>query len=164
MTSRYSGCTLRATTALWRPVTRMAISIGFGRARGAVVHAGVGDVHAGQLGNHGLELEDGLQRALRDLRLVGRVAGEELAALHQRIDDHRAVVAIGAGAQEAGVAGRVLLAGGVEVVDDFALALLARDVEVAGEAILGGNDGEQIVDGCRADFVEHLLAFGGTFR
>jgi hypothetical protein len=54
--------------------------------------------------DHGLELEDGLQRALRDLGLVGRVAGEELAALDQRIDDDRAVVAIGARAEEAGVA------------------------------------------------------------
>ena len=38
-----------------------------GRAGRTVVHAGVGHVHAGQLGDHGLELEDGLQRALRYL-------------------------------------------------------------------------------------------------
>ena len=135
----------------------------FGSAGGPVVHAGVGHVHAGQLGDHGLELEDGLQRALRDLGLVGRVAGEELAALDQGVDDDRPVVAISARAQKAGVAGGVLVAGGAEVVDDFALGLLARHVEVAVEAVLGGNDGEEIVDGGRADLGEHLLAFGGRF-
>ena len=97
---------------------------GFGCAGRAVVHAGVGHVHAGQLGDHGLELEDGLQRALRDLGLVGRVAGEKLAALHQGVDNHRPVVAIGARAQEAGVVGGVFAAGGAEVVDDLALGVL----------------------------------------
>ena len=57
---------------------------GLGGAGGAVVHAGVGDLHAGELADHGLELEHGLEGALRDLRLVGRVAGEELAALDER--------------------------------------------------------------------------------
>ena len=87
---------------------------GFRRAGRPVVHAGVGHVHAGELGDHGLELEDGLQRALRDLGLVGRVAGQELAALDQRIDDDRAVVAIGAGAQKAGVVDGILLAGAMK--------------------------------------------------
>ncbi len=80
----------------------------FGSAGRAVVHGSVGDIHAGQLADHGLEFEDGLQRSLRDLRLVRRVGGEELAALDQRINDDRAVMAIGAGAQKAGVAGCVV--------------------------------------------------------
>ncbi len=61
---------------------------GLGAGGGAVVHRRVGDVHAGELADHGLELEDGLQRALRDFRLVGRVGGEELAALHDGVDEH----------------------------------------------------------------------------
>ena len=56
---------------------------GFRCSGRSVVHAGVRHVHAGELGNHGLELEDGLQRALRNFRLVGRVAGKELAALDE---------------------------------------------------------------------------------
>ena len=42
-----------------------------------------------------LELEQHLQRALRDFRLIGRVGGEELAALDQVIDRGRHVVPIG---------------------------------------------------------------------
>ena len=78
---------------------------GFGRAGRAVVHRGVRDFHAGQFADHRLEFEDGLQRALRDLRLVGRVGGEELAARDQRVDDDRTVVVVGARAEEDGVAG-----------------------------------------------------------
>ena len=81
----------------------------FRRARGAVVHAGVGHVHAGQFRNHGLEFEDRLQRSLRDLRLIRRITRQEFAALDQRVNDHRAIVAIAAGAQEAGVVGGILL-------------------------------------------------------
>ena len=78
----------------------------FGGAGRAVVHGGVGDLHAGELADHRLELEDGLQGTLRNLRLVGSVGGEELAPLHQRIDNDRPVVAISAGAEKTGVAGR----------------------------------------------------------
>ena len=92
-------------------ITRLAASgdahghhHGFRCAGRAVVHGGIGDFHAGELADHGLEFEDGLQRALRDLRLVRRVGGEEFAARDQRVDDDGAVVAIGAGAEEAGVA------------------------------------------------------------
>ena len=70
-----------------------------GRGR-AVIHGGVGDLHAGQVRDLGLELEQVLQRALRNLGLVGRVGGEELGALDQVIDARRHVMAIGAGADE----------------------------------------------------------------
>ena len=128
---------------------------GFGRSGGTVIHAGVGHVHAGELGNHGLELEDGLERALGDFSLIGRVAGEELAALHQGVDNHRAVMAIGTCAEEAGVAGGVFGGCGLEVVDDFALGLLPGNVEVACEAVLGGDDGEEVINGCSANFGQH---------
>ena len=77
-----------------------------GRGGRAVVHGGVRHLHAGQLADHGLKFEDGLQGALRHLRLVRRVGGEELAARDQRVDQHRAVVVVRAGAQEIGVGGR----------------------------------------------------------
>ena len=143
MTSRYSGWTLRARSAE-RPGDAHGHHDGLGCAGGAVVHGGVGDLHAGELADHGLELEDGLQGALRDLRLIGRVGGEQLAARDERIDDQRAVVVVGAGAEEADVAGGVLGARRAEPVDDFALGHLARDGEIAGEAVLGG-------DGARRD-------------
>jgi hypothetical protein len=100
---------------------------------------------------------------LRDFRLVGRVAGEELAALHQRIDDDRTVMAIDAGAQEAGVADGVPQGNVAEVGDDFAFRVLAGHVEVAFEAVLGGDNGEQVVNRGSADFGEHLQAFVGRF-
>ena len=95
--------------------------------------------------------------------LIGRVAGEELAALDQGVDDDGTVVAIRTGPEEAGVVGGVLLAGGAEVVDDLALGVLAGHGQVAVEAALGGDGGEQVVNGAGADFGEHLPAFGGRF-
>ena len=68
----------------------------------AVIHGGVGDLHAGEHGDLRLELEQILQRALRYLRLIGRVAGQELRALDQMIDARRNVMLIGAGADEEG--------------------------------------------------------------
>src|SRR5215218_6952596 len=50
----------------------------------AVVDGGVGDFESCQLGDHGLELEDRLQGALADLRLVRGVRGQELAARDDR--------------------------------------------------------------------------------
>ena len=70
----------------------------------AVVHGGVGHVHAGELADHGLEFEDGGERALRDFRLVGRVGGEELAARDHRVHQHRPVVVVHARAQKGRVA------------------------------------------------------------
>ena len=51
--------------------------------------------------DRGLELEHRLQRALRDLGLVGRVGSQELRALGDRVDDRRHVVVVHARAEEA---------------------------------------------------------------
>src|SRR3990170_4255764 len=53
---------------------------GLGRGRRSVVVRGRNHVEPGQLGEERLVLVDRLQRALADLRLVGRVRGVELAA------------------------------------------------------------------------------------
>ena len=75
-----------------RPVTRARHHQRLGRAGRAVVHGRVGDIHAGQFADHRLKLEDRLQRSLRDLRLIRRVRGEELAARNQRVDHHGPIV------------------------------------------------------------------------
>ena len=72
-------------------------------------------------------------------------------------------MAISARAQKAGVIGGVFFAGGAKVADDFALRLLAGNVEIAREAVLGWNAGEQIVDGARADLGQHLEPLIGGF-
>jgi hypothetical protein len=131
------------------------------RLRGScrsVVHAGVGHIHAGQFGDHGLELEDGLQSALGDLGLVRRIAGKELATLDKRIDDDRPVMTIGASAQKAGIIRRVFLSGGAKVVDDLALRLLPRHSEVAFETVFSRNARKEIVNGCRTDLGKHSPA------
>jgi len=136
---------------------------GFGGAGRAVVHAGVGDVHAGEFADHGLELEDGLQGPLRDFGLIRGVTGEEFAALDQGINDDRAIVTIAACAEKAGVTDCVLCTGLAEVIDDLALGHLARNVEVALQAVFLRNYGKEIVDGACTDLVEHINAFGGRF-
>ena len=79
--------------------------VGGGRhRRRALVQRGVGDRQPAQLGDRGLELEHHLQAALGDLGLVGRVGGQELGALGDRVDDRRRVVVVHPGAQEADLA------------------------------------------------------------
>ena len=46
-----------------------------GGRRRFVEQGGVGDVEAAQIGHHRLEVEEGLESPLRDLRLVRRVRG-----------------------------------------------------------------------------------------
>ena len=151
MTSRYSGCTRGGDDRLAASGDAHGHHQRLGSAGRAVVHRGVGDVHAGELADHRLEFEDGLQRSLRDLRLIGRVGGEQLAARDERVDDDGPVVRVGAGAEEAGVALGAFGGALAEEVDDLALGVLARDVEVAGEPVFGRNGGEQVVDGVGAD-------------
>ena len=51
---------------------------GFGCAGRAIIHGGIGHIHAGEQSNLRLEFKKILQRALRDFRLIGRVAGQKL--------------------------------------------------------------------------------------
>ncbi len=107
-----------------------------GRARRALVHRRVRNLHAGQLADHRLELKHRLQRPLRDLRLVGRVARQKLTALHQRIDDHRLVVLVHARTQKACVPGRIVVRVPTKALDDLRLAVLARDIQIRVKLVL----------------------------
>ena len=64
--------------------------------RGALVeHGGVGDLHAGEVAHHRLEVEERLEPALADLGLVGRVGGVPGRVLeHVAQDDARGVGAV----------------------------------------------------------------------
>ena len=96
-----------------------------GDCRGTVVHRRVGDIHAGELRDHRLKLEDRGQDALGNLGLVRRVRGQELAARRQRVDHDRPEVAVYSCAEKACVAPRALFRAGLEEVVDleFRLAL-----------------------------------------
>jgi hypothetical protein len=137
---------------------------GLGRAGRAVIHRGIRQVHAGEFRDHRLELEDGLQRALRKLGLVGRVGGQEFAALHQRVDDHGPVMEVGPGSEKTGVAFAVFFGALLEPVDDFRLGHLPRDGEIARQTVLGGNRREKFVHGADADRLQHGGAIRGRFR
>ena len=54
---------------------------GFGGTGRAVIKRRIGDIHAGDLGHLRLELKQHLQRALRDLRLVGRICRKPFRTL-----------------------------------------------------------------------------------
>ena len=75
-----------------------------------VEHRSVGDIEAGEIGDHGLEIQQRLQPALADLRLVRRVRGvpgrvlQHVAQQHRRgqrvvvaLTDHRHVDGVGVG-------------------------------------------------------------------
>ena len=119
---------------------------GLRRCGRSVVHRRVRDIHARQLADHRLEFKDGLQGPLRDLRLIGRVRGEKLAALYDGVDQHGPVVPVNARAQKTRVAVGVLRRRGFEVIDDFRFAHLARNHKVARQPIFLRNDGKEIVD------------------
>jgi hypothetical protein len=82
----------------------------FGGGGRTVIERGIGHFHAGQQRHLGLEFEQVLQGALRDLRLVGRVGGEEFRPLDQVIDGARHMMLVGARpAEEGRGAGRDIL-------------------------------------------------------
>lgn len=124
----------------------------------AVIHRGVRHIHAGEARDLRLELEQVLQRALRDLGLIGRVAGQELAALDQVIDAGRHMVLVGAAAEEERHVrgGEVLPRHGGERALDLHLAQVERQaLDRAGEPRGGGHVAEQVVDAGSADLRKH---------
>ena len=64
-------------------------------------------------------------------------------------------------AEKAGVLDAVFLRALAEPVHDFGLGHLAGNLQVAIEAVLGGDGREQVVDGTRTNCLEHGLAIRG---
>ena len=131
---------------------------GLGQRRAAVVHGGVADVHAGELADGRLELEDGLEHALAALRLVGRVGGEELAAADDGVDHGGHVVVVDAGAEEAHQLRRrhVLAGQAAQLGHDLDLAEAGGQSQRLPPAHVLGDLREQVVDAGGPDGREHL--------
>src|SRR5271167_812547 len=108
---------------------------GFGRGSGTVVHGSVGDFLAGKLAHQGLKLEDSLQRALCDFRLIRSVRGEKIAALNDGIRDYGTKMVINAGAEKARVSAGILRCAGFEKVDDFRLGERAGQIECFAKSV-----------------------------
>ena len=83
-TWRTCGFVASVTTIFVLPGRVLRDVAGVGGDGRAVVARRVRDVHAGELADRGLVLEDRLEDALAHLGLVRRVRGQELAALHAR--------------------------------------------------------------------------------
>ena len=102
---------------------------GLGGSGRAVVVGGVGNVHARQFADHSLELERALQHALTDLRLIGRVAGDQLLAGGDGLHNGGNEVAVGARAAQNGLVDLVLLRHGGDGLAYLQLAHALGDVE-----------------------------------
>ena len=134
-----------------------------GDGAAAVVEAGVGDVHAGELADQRLILEERLQAALAGLGLVRRVGGVELAAAGDGIDDGRDEVVVAAAAEEADrVVGRAIAAASAWMCCVSSISVSAGGMSSGRRSRSVGRDvGEQVIDGLGADGREHGLAVVG---
>ena len=137
---------------------------GLRRGGGLVEHRCVGDLEAGQILDHGLEVQQRLQPALADLGLVGGVCGvprrvlKDVAAQHrwcQRVEvalsdhGHRDRVRVG---QRAQFGQRVLLGGRRrQLIESRRQPVDRHRVEDAGGKCLLGQHGK----GIHADDLEH---------
>jgi hypothetical protein len=100
---------------------------------------------------------------LRDFRLVGRVAGQELAALDDMIHAGRDVVLVRAGAdEERHLPRHHVLAGHRPQLPLHAelACVIGQLIDLALQPRRLRHVHEQIVDGRGADHVQHLLAVG----
>ncbi len=129
----------------------------------AIIHARIGHRAAIETRDLALEFEQHLQRALRDFRLVGRVGGQELAALDDVIDAGGDMVLIRPCPEEERRVGRrqVLLRQPPHMLFDRHFAGMHRQpMDRAIEPCLLGHIGEQRIHiGC-ADFFEHRRTVG----
>ena len=99
--SRYSGWMPAESTARVCPRDEpLGHEQRLDERRRALVERRVGDVEPGQQADVRLELEDRLERALRDLGLIRRVGRQPLGAVEHLVGDRRDVVVVDAGAQE----------------------------------------------------------------
>ncbi len=127
---------------------------------GALVERRVGDFQPGQQADVRLELEDRLQRPLRDLGLVRRVRRQPLGPVEHLVGDRRDVVVVEPGAQEerrvAGVG--VLRRHPADEAADLDLGHRRRQVRRAAHGLR--DRGKEVVDRLDADRREHRRALG----
>jgi hypothetical protein len=136
---------------------------GFGGGGGFVEEAGAGDGQAGEVGAHGLEVQERFEAALGDLGLVGRVRGVPGGVLQDvAADDGGGVGAVVAQADH-GAGGPVL--GGE--VGELGLGPGLGDRGGEGEAVRGADEGghagvHERVEAGLPDGLEHGVLVGGA--
>ena len=131
-----------------------------GRGGCAVVVRGVGNVHAGQLADHGLKFEGALQNTLADLGLIGGVAGEEFFAGGDGLDNGGDEMAVGARAAKNGLEDAVLLGHGGDGLAHLKLAQAFGDVQPAAPQEHFLRDGlVESFQAVNSDERKHILPF-----
>ena len=137
-----------------------------GQGGGAVVHGGVGHLHAEQARGERLVFEDGLQRSLAHFGLIGRVRGHELRAGGQEAHRCRDVVIVAARADEHLVLGCHGHAAGqlVDVAVELPLGQGLRQNHGPAAAALRWDAGEELVEGPGAHRLQHFRNILGGVR
>ena len=137
-------------------LTVAAHGSGLGGGGGAVIDRGVGNVHAGQLADHGLILEDRLQNTLAHFGLIGGVGSQELFLGGNILDNAGDVMVISASTAQNGGKNLVLCRHGGNSVGHFHLAHPLGDVQGSVEIHLGRHIAVQIFIIVQTDGLEHL--------
>ena len=130
---------------------------GLGGGGSAVIDGGVGHVHARQHADHGLILEDGLQKALTHLRLIGGVGRQEFFLGGDILDDAGDVVVVSACAAEDHVVHAVPVRHGADGPAHLQLAHAGGDVQRSIQIHLRRNIAVQLTEGGKADGLQHFL-------
>ena len=137
---------------------------GFSRGRRSVIHRGVRHFLSRELAHQRLKLEDRLQRALRDFRLIGRIRGEKLSSLNNRVRNNRAQMIVNARAKKTRIPDRILRGSLFKILNDLGFRVWPGNLQRFAQPEALGNAGKQFVDGFCANGAEHFLPLGGALR
>ena len=133
---------------------------GFGRGGGAIIHRRVAHLHTGEAAHNGLILEDVLQGALRDFRLIGGVGREKFRARGYGAHGGRTVVLIEPGTGEAGTEGEVFVGQTVEIALHRGLIGALGEVVGLSQAQLRRHVGIKVVEALGAYSLQHSVYVG----
>ena len=113
-----------------------------------------------------LILEQGLEVALADFRLIGRVGSDEFAPRGDVIDDRRDEMVVASAAEEADAAARriVLRRQFAQVRGQFQLAQGGRHVERPAQPQFLRHHRKQVVDRFHADRFQHGFLIVGVIE
>ena len=125
---------------------------------GTVVEGGVGVLHPGQGGDHGLVLEDRLEGSLGDLGLVRGIGGDELGLGAEGVDRFRNVVVVASPPEEEGVAGtEVLPLSLLKVAGDLGFRKGGSEFQgLTAPVAVGNRPVKELLNGGDPDGLQHL--------
>lgn len=134
---------------------------GFGGGGALVEEACAGEGEAGQVGEHGLEVEEGFESALGDLGLVWGVLGVPAGVFEDIAEDDRGGDGAVVAHADAGSEDLVAAGGDSELLEELVLAAGGADVQgvLALDGVGDGGVGEG-VEGVVAEGLEHRCDLG----